>query len=618
MPEPDDLVIVETPRGPKRFALADELGAELAEQAEVEANRWIKALRAVRIDGLSWRDRFQHRGDSLWWFTELYFHKTRVVSDAFRRLFALQRVIERYRPTTIRLSGTDAALGLIANEVATASGVELAGPRLPGRQLAAVADVVLRGHLYVWRARLAALRAPARLPLTRARVAAFVHAAFWRQSGEQYTGPVLRELASRLPAGQLSLVGLGPRTSYRARTWKHRVAEVGSPYAPGLPFTPIDAFARPGQLQESREIWRTRRAAWNAVRRSPDVRRASTIDGCDLWPLLEPVFAGAVYLQFPWSAHVMDQIGAALDALEPEAAVTYAEAGGWGRALVLEARRRGVSTVGLQHGFIYRHWLNYLHEPDEMAPSPSNPADAGFPAPTRTLVYDRFAAAHLTSSGRFKPESVVITGSPRLDELAATAGALGPGDLDRLRQRAACESAETLVVVAAKYTQIARVFRDLVAAAAAIPGVLLLVKCHPAEGPEPYLRDAGGASSVRIADASIDLAELVRAARLLVTVNSTAALEAMVLGTPSLVLALPNNLSPFVEAGVMGGVPDGQPIEPALRAALVDDAWRASLAERAKAFVREYRMASDGLAASRAAAAILEQAGTAAGRVGIS
>ena len=62
--------------------------------------------------------------------------------------------------------------------------------------------------------------------------------------------------------------------------------------------------------------------------------------------------------------------------------VTYAEAGGWGRALMLEARRRGIATVGLQHGFIYRHWLNYLHAEDEMAPSPGNRHDRGFPRPT--------------------------------------------------------------------------------------------------------------------------------------------------------------------------------------------------------------------------------------------
>ena len=39
----------------------------------------------------------------------------------------------------------------------------------------------------------------------------------------------------------------------------------------------------------------------------------------------------------------------------------------------------------------------------------------------------------------------------------------------------------------------------------------------------------------------------------LVTANSTAAIEAMPLGVPALVVGLPNNLSPFVEAGVMAG-----------------------------------------------------------------
>ena len=38
------------------------------------------------------------------------------------------------------------------------------------------------------------------------------------------------------------------------------------------------------------------------------------------------------------------------------------------------------------------------------------------------------------------------------------------------------------------------------------------------------------------------------------TVNSTVALDAAVLGVPSLVIGLPNNLSPFVEAGIMAGV----------------------------------------------------------------
>jgi hypothetical protein len=317
---------------------------------------------------------------------------------------------------------------------------------------------------------------------------------------------------------------------------------------------------------------------------------------------------GVVYLQFPWSAQVMDQLGAALDALTPGAVVTYAEAGGWGRALVLEARRRGIASAGLQHGFIYRHWLNYLHEPDEMAPASGNPGDAGFPFPTLTLLYDDFAAAHLRSAGRFPPAALAVTGSARLDLLVHRAGLVTADDMERMRRAVGAEEGQSVVVVAAKFTQIARVFAQLVREAGDLPGVRLVVKPHPAETAAPYLSAAQGASHVAIAPAGVDLADLTRVARLLVTVNSTAAIEAMVMGVPSLVLAMPNNLTPFVEAGAMSGVYEGDPIGPALRALLADERGRAELLRQSEAFMERYRVRSDGGAARRAAEAIVRLA----------
>ena len=137
---------------------------------------------------------------------------------------------------------------------------------------------------------------------------------------------------------------------------------------------------------------------------SADLRRHAVIDGCDCWPIVREELAGIALLQWPWSARAMDEAGAALDALRPAVALTYAEAGGWGRALMLECRRRGIPSAGLQHGFIYRHWLNYLHEPDEMRPDPENPADAGFPAPDADAALRRLRARSISNSaGSFRP-----------------------------------------------------------------------------------------------------------------------------------------------------------------------------------------------------------------------
>jgi len=321
----------------------------------------------------------------------------------------------------------------------------------------------------------------------------------------------------------------------------------------------------------------------------------------DLWPLVADELTGIAELQFPWSARAMDEAGAALDALQPKVLVTYAEAGGWGRALVLEARRRGIKSVGVQHGFIYRHWLNYLHEPDEMRPSPTNATDCGFPRPDCTLLYDGFAREHLERRGHFPPDSLQVTGSPRMEWFVDTAGRLGGEERARIREDASIPAGAHIVLVAAKHAQLGAWFKALVDATRARPDVVVLVKPHPAEGEEPYLEDAAGAPHVRVAPGSADLARLTAIARVLVTAHSTSAIEAMALDVPALVVGLPTNLSPFVESGAMAGVTAIDELAPALGAVLDDDAVRARLAECRRAFIDRYGMVPAPGASGRAA-----------------
>ena len=126
--------------------------------------------------------------------------------------------------------------------------------------------------------------------------------------------------------------------------------------------------------------------------------------GVRLLGVLRHELAGVALLQWPWSARAMDEAAAALDALGPAAALTYAEAGGWGRAIMLECRRRGIPTAGLQHGFIYRHWLNYLHEPTRSTATQSTRPTPGSRLPSVTLLFDAYAERHLTR-GRPLPET---------------------------------------------------------------------------------------------------------------------------------------------------------------------------------------------------------------------
>lgn len=581
--------------GARRVDLWSYLDAAREEAAHEEAYAWIKTVRHLRVDGEPFRSRFTFRGDSLWWFAELYLHKTQAILNVIRAISAFDALLEAERPLAVTfVAGPDAGAVACA---AAARGIRYKGPAWPRSATSRLLRMEARASALDWAALASRLRG-SRHAASNARVAAFLHRAFWRSdagdgSAESYIGPVLRALETRLPAGAIQYVGVGPRTNFRARRW----------WDPFLPrddrgIVPIERYAPAAALAPSRQVFRDRHAMRRLMWDSRDLRDHAVIRGCDCWPLVREQLAGVALLQFPWSARAMDEAAAALAAIAPDVAVTYAEAGGWGRAVALECRRLGVPLAGLQHGFIYRHWLNYRHEPDEIAADVRNPADAGFPFPASTLLFDEHAARHLSSAGRFPPESIAVTGNARLDELTAAVEALDATAVAAAREAAGAADGRALVLFAAKEREARRVLPALVEAVEAMPDVHLVIKPHPAETPGVYADAVNGARHVRVLAADAPLPPLFAAARAVVTVNSTVAVDALSFGLPSVVIGLPNNLTPFVDAGLMLGAGSPQEIRDALSRVLYDQEFHRS--------IRRSPVANaGGRAAARSADAIL-------------
>ncbi len=608
-------LFVDNGAGPRRVALVDYLDASLEEEAAAAAHAWIKALRHASVDGQPLRRRFQFRGDSLWWFAELYLHKQQVVLNLHRTIAALDRLIAREQPLTLRAASPGALLAAIGPQRASAKNVRWVGWRRPTSSWLSLAAIDARARVLMLASRASRLRRPGATAHSahssrgapRARVAAFVHNAFWQggaASGgaESYIGPVLEALEASDTT--VRYVGVGPGANFGARRWWHAITRPG----PSGRVSPVELFAGTASMRDSRRIWRERHALRRALWNSTDVRRHAVVQECDCWAVMRGELAGVALLQWPWSARAMDEAGAALDALRPEVVVTYAEAGGWGRALVLECRRRQIRSAGLQHGFIYRHWLNYRHEADEMMPDPEHPSDAGFPRPTLTLLFDEYARQHLASQGQFPSHSLQVTGSPRLDALVRSARSLSEVDIERTRADAGGTADRPIVLFVSKYREARRVLDSLSDALRTLPDVQLAIKTHPAETPDAYAAVAGRTANVRVLPADAPLAPLLRASRAIVTVNSTVAIDAAVLGLPALVLGLPNNLSPFVDAGLMAGVPQGAPLEPALRRILYDEGFRQQLQRDGASLLARFGIGSDGRAAARSAEAIRDLA----------
>lgn len=596
-------VTIHTRQGRRLEADADSLLTP-ARRDEVReaAHQWIKQLRLVRYGNETMRERFVYRGDSLWWFTEIYLHKMRRLETAVAATLAFEAAQDELAPSRIEVKSADPVVASVAIAFGRAHGVPVdVGPTSPP------GDSDWSGYLIGASARLARLRpgAPVRLPKS-PRVAAFVHTAFWRTadgdpddpSQESYVGPVLTAIAARSGPEDLFFVGVGPRRNFRARRWWDPFARSGN----ARPVTPIERLAPRAAIRDSLALWRSRHDLALAITAGESVRAAGMFRGLDLWPVLEPELKAAALVQWPWSARAMDEAAGALAALTPHVVVTYAEAGGWGRALMLEARRHGVPSVGLQHGFIYRHWLNYRHEPDEIA---ALGADRGFPLPDRTLAYDRFAAEHLCGAGNFPSDRVTVTGNARLDGLTARVGRLADADRAAIRQRVGAGATDKILLLAAKFTEIVDELGPFGEAVATLPDVRVVVKTHPAETPDVYRGLQTAAPNVFVAPPGDDLGGLLAIADGLVTKNSTVAVDGLVLGVPALVIGLPNNLSPFVEAGVMLGATHPGEVRQRLEALLYDRDIRDGLERTAREFLSRHEIRSDGRAAERAADVIL-------------
>ncbi len=577
------------------------LDAEGAERATVEAIAWIKSLRHLRVDGSTLRDRFTHRGDSLWWFIELYLARERIVVATFKTLAAIESLIEQESPPALALVDGDTVTRALVSIVCARHGVPCGDAGGPPAALRAWTTTSLRHAGETVAAR---LRPGAGAPVDECDLVIFVHSAFWRpetgagSGGDTHLGPVIRALQDRLPTGRVRLVGIGPQR----RRWSGNRQR----HAP-LPFRQVEQYASLRDVAPSLRLWWQRAAMRRAVRNSEDVRAATTVRGCDLWPLLGENLCDGVGLHLPWAARAMDEVGAAFDVLRPRAALTYAEAGAWGRALVMEGRRRRIPVIGMQHGFIDRHVLGYLHDPDEMQPSRTNAGDTGFPLPDATLLFDAFAAAHLRTRGHFPPSSLRVVGSPKLDYLASRVAAPSRERLDAARTDLGAADGQDIVLIASKFTEIRPLFGALVDAVRLTPSVHAVVKCHPEEAPDPYRKAANGVPNLTVRPAEADMAPLLRLSRLVVTVNSTVAFDAMTLGVPALAIGLPTNLSPLVDAGAMAGVPMNAPIGPALREVLYDETRRRALAEGAQAFLRTHAIRADGHSVQRSVDAIMER-----------
>jgi len=605
-------------RGHHARTVAQVLGPGAGEAVDAAAVRWTKDWgRRPLLDGRSFRELYDWKGVSLWWFAELFLHHSTEATRFVRVIEVMHRLLDAERPDEVEAHGLPEDEARLVARTCTARAVLFQpGPTRASRRRA-VSSVQRRARWNDLKARASAAKATLAgappVPTPGAPIALFLsHAAFWRERADTSAGEsrTYEHYFDRLiPAtgedGALRphVVAVGPRAAFRRRGLGQRLSDWLRLREGGAEYVHVNGYFRGQVAAEARRGAALARRIWCALAGRPAVREAFSHRGVSFADLAEADLAATVLLQIPWAIRSYEEMAAALAAVRPAVACLYAESSGWGRAALAACRAAGVPTVAVQHGIVYGNYYSYVHDADE----------AECPRPDRTAVFGEEARRLLVEMGRYRPESLVVTGSPKLDALEESARGW---DAPALRASLGVGADERLLVVASRFRGIRRTHQaigsalpDLLRAVDAL-GAVCLIKPHPAEAPEDYARvlRETGAQRTRVLPTSTDLLRLLYAADALVTVESLSAVEALVLDRPVVVLNAPTNLRAMVEAGVALGVPAGEDPTDRLYRVLFDRGTREVLRIAREAYRPEIAFGADGGATARIVALLRDVA----------
>ncbi len=587
------------------------------EDADVEEAviRWMKAFGRARLGtGGSFRDQFRYGPLVLWWWAELYLYHETPLRLLIRDVEALARLVEKTRPTQIHLfrppRRLEAAARSLVSQVVVVGSQET-GPPSWWRTTALHASDFLKMMGTGLKSLLRRRHQPVEAGPGHPRVFFLTHASMWRS--KKAVGSDLDELAemyfdSMLPAvsrrAAAIVVAFGPAVPFKQRKLGPRIRDLLELADDRRPYRSIrNYFPFSLTLRVARGFFASH-GFWRRFRQQEELEHALSHRGVFLGSEALASFRDTFLRQIPWSIRAYHEVESVLAVERPDVLVLYAESSGRGRAAVLAARQSGIPSFAVQHGIMYPQYYSHEHEPEELEREDEGEA---VPIPSCTAVFGSLAKDLLVDRGGYPEDRILVTGSPKFDALVEAAAGY---DAAEARRIVGVPEGAQFLVLASRFSAVGPVFEELVEAVEHLDDLWLLVKPHQAESPTPYVEVLSrlSPSRSRLVDPSMNLLELLFASDGLITVDSFASSEALVLGRPVVVVNLPSNLASLVDRGVALGVARGASIEAALRRLFFEDRLARQLEEKRKVYLREFAFGADGRSTERIVGAILETA----------
>lgn len=244
------------------------------------------------------------------------------------------------------------------------------------------------------------------------------------------------------------------------------------------------------------------------------------------------------------------------------------------------------------------------------------------PLADKTAVWGDICVDTMTERYGTSRDMLAVTGNPRFDVLSQGVKI----DKNSLYQKIGINTNKGLIIyttqphvgLTANDSPLEKeiLLREVINAMKEFPDKQLVIKLHPSESQkvyesmtiDRYRSILNEMNSDAILLERINLYELISICELVIILNSTVGLEAMILEKPVIAINLTNqpDTVPYAESGAAIGVHKAEDIVPVIKKALYDIQVRKELESNRKKFVHDYAYIQDGQASKRVADLIIQ------------
>jgi glycosyltransferase involved in cell wall biosynthesis len=358
---------------------------------------------------------------------------------------------------------------------------------------------------------------------------------------------------------------------------------------------PIETYLTLDVIKTTYNICKIYDNEWSKLRSNHNFKRSIQYNGSALFDLLKHDFNILFKYRVFTAILYIELVKRAIEATNPKTIVIICEYCIFGRAAVIAGKIKGIPTLAIQHGIItptHPGCIFNKEDKDKII------------LPDLTCVYGQYHYDLLTKDSIYEPDQVIVTGQPRYDILYNIDKTYSK---KRFLEKYGINPEHKIVLWTTQSHGMSdeENAKNLVAMFKAMQNLkntTLILKQHPGERKKDTKQIKQYLNAYKInallMDKKSNTYEQIFVCDLVITKNSTTAMEAVALNKPVIVLNLGGapDVVDYVELGVALGVYRGEDLKPAIENLLKGDT---DLAKNRNKYIEKYLYKIDGKATER-------------------